>query len=170
MGEGDIPSAAIAGAVVAAKGVLRLEGSGEDALLVRLCGAALLLAEAFTGQRLIVRAFIDLVAADGGWHRLTAEPVTALVGDGFAVDIDAQGVGWVRAPATSDSGGVVSVDYSAGLAATWEALPAALAQGVALLAAHLFEHREGDAVPPSAIAALWRPWRRVRIGSSRRCR
>ncbi|HEX8485399.1 hypothetical protein [Sphingomonas sp.] len=164
MAEADIPSAAIAGAVAAGRALLRLEGGQEDALLGRLGGTALLLAEAFVGQRLIVRGFVDRVPADGAWHRLVAEPVTALVGDGFAVDIDAHGVGWVRAT----GGGVASVAYSAGLATTWEALPAALAQGVALLAAHLFEHREGDAAPPSAIAALWRPWRRMRLGSARR--
>lgn len=164
MGEGDIPPAAIAGAVAAAKASLRLEGAREDALLAQLGATALLLAEGFVGRRLIVRDFIDRVPADGVWRRLASEPVTAIAGGGLSVDIDAGGAGWVRA----EGGGVASVTYSAGLAATWDAMPAALAQGVALLAAHLFEHREGDAVPPAAIAALWRPWRRVRVGSDRR--
>ena len=164
MTEGDIPSAAIAGAVAAVKALLRLEGTGEDALIERLAATALLLAEAFTGQRLIVRAFADRVAADGAWQRLAAEPVVAVTGvsDGVAVDIDAHGVGWVRVV----GGAAVTVAYEAGVAATWELLPAPVAQGVTLLATHLFEHREGDAVPPAAIAALWRPWRRVRLGSA----
>lgn len=167
MGEGEIPSAAIAEAVVAAKGLLRLEGAQEEALLATLAGTALLLAEAFVGQRLVARGFADRVAADGAWHRLVSEPVTAITGvsDGVAVDIDAQGVGWVRAI----GGEAVTVAYEAGAAATWDALPAALAQGVALLMAHLFAHREGEAMPPAAIAALWRPWRRVRLGSGKPC-
>ena len=40
---------------------------------------------------------------------------------------------------------------------------APVAQGVAMLAAHLFDHRESDAVPPAAVAALWRPYRRLRL-------
>jgi hypothetical protein len=164
MAEGEIPPAAIAGAVAAAKGVLRLDASGEDALLATLAASAVLIAEAFVGARLIVRGFEDRVAADGRWHPLVATPVTTLVAAGLAVDIDAAGTGWVRA----HGGGVVGVTYAAGLAATWEAVPAAIAQGVALLVAHLFEHREHGAAPPAAIAALWRPWRRVRVGSARR--
>jgi hypothetical protein len=164
MVEGEIPASVIAGAVAAAKAQLRVEGTGEDALVERLARTAVLLAEAFTGQRLIVRPFTDRVAADGRWHRLLAEPVTEITADGLAVDIDPDGVGWVRGV----GGGVVSVAYRAGLAATWDAAPAAVAQGCALLAAWLFEHREAGVAPPAAIAALWRPWRRVRVGSPRK--
>lgn len=166
MAEGEIPSAAIAGAVAAARALLRLEGGQEEALLTTLGGTALLLAEAFVGQRLIVRGFTDRVAADGAWHRLASEPVVAVTGvsDGVAVDIDAHGVGWVRAI----GGEPVTIAYEAGIGATWDTLPATIAQGAALLMAHLFAHREGEAMPPAAIAALWRPWRRVRIGSERR--
>lgn len=162
MADGEIPSAAIAGAVAAARGVLRLE-EGEDAVLAAMAATALSLAEAFVGQRLIVRQFEDRVAADGAWRRLAAEPVVAVTGD-HSADIDADGVGWVRA----SGGGLASVTYSAGLAGSWEALPPAIAQGCALLVAWLFEHREGGSAPPAAIAALWRPWRRVRVGSARR--
>lgn len=163
MTEADFPAAAIAGAVAAAKGLLRLEGGGEDAVLARLAAAALGLAEAFLGQRLVARAFEDRVEGDGAWRRLAAEPVTAIAADGVAVDIGADGVGWVRA-----TGGVVAVGYTAGLADGWDALPPAIRQGVALLVQHLFEHREGAATPPAAIAALWRPWRRMRLAESRR--
>lgn len=163
MTEEAFPGAAIAGAVAAARGLLRAD-SGEEAVLGAMAASALGLAEAFVGQRLIVRQFADGVAADGAWRRLSAEPVVAIVPGAAAVDIDADGVGWVRA----SGGGVMSVVYSAGLAASWEALPPTLRQGVALLVQHLFEHREGSAAPPAAIAALWRPWRRMRIGSGRR--
>jgi hypothetical protein len=166
MAEAEIPPAAIAGAVVAARGLLRLEGGVEEGLLQALARTALLLGEAFVGQRLIVRAFEDRVSADGTWRRLAAEPVVAATGvpAGVAIDIDASGAGWVRASA----GGVVTIGYSAGVAAPWEALPAPIAQGVAMLMAHLFARPDGPATPPAAIAALWRPWRRMRMGSARR--
>ena len=164
MTEADYPPGVIAEAVAAARALLRLEGVGEEALLAATVVTALRLAEAFAGQRLIGRAFEDRVAADGAWHRLSAEPVTAITGGAHATDIDADGIGWVRA----SGGGVVAVSYVAGLAGSWGAVPPPLAQGVAMLAAHLFEHRERDSAPPAAIAALWRPWRRVRVGSARR--
>lgn len=53
------------------------------------------------------------------------------------------------------------MSYTAGLADSWEALPAPLAQGAAVLVAHLFDG--GTAQPPAAVSALWRPWRRVRL-------
>lgn len=165
MTEADLPPGVIANAVAAAKGLLRLEGSGEDMVLGRMTVTALRLAEAFVGQRLIARGFEDRVAADGAWHRLTAEPVTAITAGAFAMDIDAEGVGWVR----PSGGGVVVVNYTAGLAETWESIPPPLVHGIVLLAAHLFENRTHDTAPPAAVAALWRPWRRVRAGSARRC-
>ena len=109
MGEQEVPAAAIAAAVAAARAVLRLEGAGEEALLGRVCASAILLCEAFVGGAIVAR-----VAGDGG-------------------------------------------------AESWEAVPAPLAHGVAMLAAHLFDHRESDAMPPAAVAALWRPYRRVRL-------
>lgn len=164
MAEDAFPAPVIAGAVAAARSLLRMQGTEEEAVLAGMAATALALAEAFAGARLIGRGFTDAVTADGVWRRLAAEPVTAITAGPYAVDIDANGVGWVRA----QGGGTVAVSYQAGLAASWDALPPALAQGVALLVQHLHEHREGDQAPPAAIAALWRPWRRVRIGSARR--
>jgi hypothetical protein len=46
---------------------------------------------------------------------------------------------------------------------SWDALPPPVAQGVVLLIAHLFADRDGTAAPPAAVAALWRPWRRMRL-------
>ncbi|MEG3172908.1 head-tail connector protein [Sphingomonas sp. ZB1N12] len=46
----------------------------------------------------------------------------------------------------------------------WDTVPAPIAQGVAMLVAHLFDHRESDVAPPAAVAALWRPYRRMRLG------
>ena len=170
-----VPALAIAAAREAAKAYLRLANDGEDMLLDRLAATALELAEAFLGQATIARGFVASVAADGAWRVLPGAPVSAITGvvaggqalspevDG--VDIDADGRGWGRAPGL---GRAVSVTYRAGLAERWDALPAPVAQGAVMLAAHLFDTRDGDTAPPAAVAALWRPFRRVTLGVGRR--
>ncbi len=45
----------------------------------------------------------------------------------------------------------------------WVSVPAPIALGVTMLVAHLFDHRESDVAPPAAVAALWRPYRRMRL-------
>lgn len=169
-----------------AKAFLRIETAGEDALVARLATSAAELCESFTGQALLARGFSETLPVDpvspgaGVWMRLARTPVRAistvetLTSDGvaatlpvdaYAVDIDASGDGWVRVTQPGDARRV-RVTYEAGLAADWPALPAALRQGMARLTAHLFTHRDGatDAGPPAAVTALWRPWRRMRLG------
>ncbi|MEG3084327.1 hypothetical protein U1707_11795 [Sphingomonas sp. PB2P12] len=172
-----ISAGVIAEVVVAARALLRVE-TGEDAVLARLAQTALLLAEAFLGAAVIVRPFEDVVTGAAGWRRLMVAPVTVIAGvtglpsegapfvlpvGAYAVDIDADGIGWVRI-LSPGSAGRVAVAYSAGLAASFAAVPAPVAQGVAMLVAHLFDHRESDVAPPAAVAALWRPYRRMRLG------
>ena len=157
-----VPPAAIAAAREAVKVYLRLGNDGEDALLDRLAATAIALAEAFLGQATIARGFVAKVAADGAWRALPVAPVLAIttVSDaggrvmpvgGYAVDIDADGRGWLRVVGLGE---VVSIACRAGLAETWELLPAPVAQGVVMLAAHLFDTRDGDVAPPAAVAAL----------------
>ena len=57
------------------------------------------------------------------------------------------------------------VGYHAGLAPDWPSLPEPLRQGIVRLVAHMFAHRDApdDAGPPAVVAALWRPWRRMRL-------
>ncbi len=47
----------------------------------------------------------------------------------------------------------------------WEDIPPALAEGIIRFAAHLHAERGGAAqhTPPAAVAALWRPYRAVRL-------
>lgn len=176
------PAAAIAAARDAAKLHIRIPGTAEDALLETHAATALALCEAFTGQALIVRTWQAVLPAHAAWQRLVGAPVTAidsveglnvsnngfaLPADTYAIDIDAAGEGWVRGSAAIATGRL-RIGYAAGLAAEWSALPAPLAQGVVLLAAHLFEARASGGAPPAAVAALWRPWRRVRLESARR--
>jgi uncharacterized phiE125 gp8 family phage protein len=160
-----------AAAVAAVKALVRSGGAGEDALIGALVGEALDLAERFTGQVLIARALTERIAADGTWRRLAATPVLAIAGvtevagaavaaDGYAVDIDADGDGWVR---VSGGARVVVVSLTAGLAADWVSLPGAIAGGIVRLAAHRFDARGEDGAPPAAVSALWRPYRRLRL-------
>lgn len=174
-----VSPAAIAAAVAEARGFLRLEGEAEQALLERLAASAIALAEAFTGTLLVVRTVEDVLPAGrgGAWQLLNAAPVRAIGGvtglpaegapfvlppDAYAVDVDAEARGWVRVIAPG-AAGRVAVSYTAGLAADWAALPPPVAQGVAMLIAHLFNDREAGRAPPAAVAALWRPYRRMRL-------
>ncbi|WP_448662344.1 hypothetical protein ACG3SL_16990 [Sphingomonas sp. CJ20] len=166
-------------AVAAVRQMLRSASAAEDAAIGGFADSALALAETFTGLALIARAMTETVESGAGWQRLAGSPVRAITGvqtvaaDGstaplavgaYAIDIDALGEGWVRAA----HAGRLRVTYQAGLADDWDALPPGLAQGATLLAVHLFEAREG-ALPPAAVAALWRPWRRMRLRPERRC-
>lgn len=150
------------------KAYLRIDGAEEDALLAGLVRTAAALCEAFTGQVLIAEARSETVAADGEWYRLAATPVRSFEGafigeDAAAFDslTDASGDGWVRL-----SGSVPArVAVEAGIAADWNGVPEPLRQGIVRLTAHLYANRDaaGDAGPPAAVAALWRPWRRMRL-------
>ncbi|SEJ69327.1 phage conserved hypothetical protein, phiE125 gp8 family [Sphingomonas sp. OV641] len=173
-----VSPAAIAAAVGEARAYLRLEGEAEQALLERLAASAIALAEAFTGTLLVTRTVEDVLpATTQGWQLLAAAPVVAIGGmtglpaEGapfvlppsvYAVDVDADARGWVRVIAAG-AAGRVAVSYTAGLGATWAALPPPLAQGVAMLIAHLFNDRDAGRAPPAAVAALWRPYRRMRL-------
>ncbi|TKD52298.1 hypothetical protein FBR43_13500 [Sphingomonas baiyangensis] len=146
--------------------LLRIGTEQEPALLGRLADEALAMAEHFTGQALIVRDVTERVRADGDWHRLMATPVRSIAlatTPGNAIDIDAAGDGWVK---LARGAAPLAVSYQAGLATSWAELPAGLRGGIARLAAHRFDARDDDQVPPAAVAALWRPWRRMRIAAS----
>lgn len=52
--------------------------------------------------------------------------------------------------------------------AEWADLPEAVRHGIIRLAAHLYRERDRDGdgapvAPPAAVAALWRPWRAMRL-------
>ena len=172
------PAAAVEAVRDAAKTQLRIAGDFDDAALAAMAATALALAEAFTGRTLIARSFSTTLMPDGKWQLLTAAPVQAITAvervleDGeealeaaaYAIDIDADGAGWVR----SNARGPIRVEFTAGLAVDWAGLPAPLAYGVLLLVAHLFNDRDGVAAPPAAVSALWRPWRSFRIAGRER--
>ena len=152
----------------------------DDAELGALLQASLEVCEGFIGLLPLVSGCEDVLAAHVWWQSLSTRPVQAITAvaalalDGtrralavtdYMIDLDADGGGRVRLSAPIDVTRIV-VSYSAGMAANWEQLPDGIRQGVIRLAA--FQHREREAdrpapVPPAAVAALWRPWRRVRL-------
>ena len=157
---------------------MRIEGDEEDALLAGFARAALDLFERFTGQVALIGERAARIPCDGGWHRLTPTPVKRLVAvDGLAaggsalpvpsdaieLQIDFCGDGWARCSAAEPVAARLTVE--AGLAEDWNGLPEAVRQGLMRLAAHFYANRDrADEVgPPAAIAALWRPWRRMRL-------
>ncbi|MFN3351856.1 hypothetical protein [Pseudorhodoplanes sp.] len=155
---------------------LRVATSEEDALIAGFVRSASAACEAFTGLPLMTREVREIVVP-GSWRRLEARPVqaieavaavandgaeTLLAADTYRIDIDAAGDGWVRVPSSERR---ASVRYTAGLAGDWNGLPEPLRQGIVRLAAHLYAERSGTASPPPAcVTALWRPWRRMRLG------
>lgn len=174
------PAAALEAARDAIKAHLRIAGDAEDALIERHAATALALGEAFAGTAWIAREWQETLSAGSAWQRLATAPVTAitaveglpadgaafaLAGDAYAIDIDAHGEGWVRVTEPG-AAGRVRVTFDAGAAAEWDDLPPPIAQGAVLLAAHLFEGRGDDTAPPGAVAALWRPWRRMRLAGA----
>lgn len=157
-------------AIAAVKARLRIVSVDEDDLVAAFAEAALGIAEQLTGQALIARTMTQRIVGIGGWQRLAARPVRAIdaVADGagvalpvgsYAVDIDGNGLGWARI----DGGQVARASFTAGLAEDWDALPAAIRDGAAMLAAHLFDDRSGAAPVPAAVGALWRPFRVMRL-------
>lgn len=177
------PAAAIAAARDAVKTHLRIDGTAEDAAIERIAATALTLGEAFTGSAWIAREWQSVMPATRAWQLLGAAPVTAITAveglpadgaafalpaDSYAIDIDANGQGWVRVLAAG-AAGRIRVTFAAGAAAGWGDLPPPIAQGTVLLAAHCLEARAEGSAPPAVVAALWRPWRRMRLRDARRC-
>ncbi len=162
-----------------AKAYLRLESDEDDAPLGAIILAAINHAERFTAQMLIRRGVREIRSVTSLWQRLTATPVaafTSLTGipaegttfvvpvTGYSTEIDSHGEGHFRVTQPG-SAGRVEVVYQAGLADNWAALPEALRLGILRLVGHLYAHRDAcdDDGPPEAVAALLRPWRRVRL-------
>ena len=161
---------------------LALAPGHEDASLAALVRTATEVAEGFTGLTLVARDVTEAVAvpADGRWAMLSRRPVRAILGvadaggaavdpAGFAIDIGIDGAGRVRCvPGSVFGGGTMMwrVTHRAGLVGEAGQLPAALRHGVLRLVQHLRTGGDGPggtALVPSAVAALWMPYRRMRL-------
>lgn len=158
------------------KAWLRIGHGDDDAAIAALARAAIGHAEDFCRQTMIVRGGMATLPASTCWSRIGTGPVrgigavetlaadgtaSALAVDGYAIDIDASGDGWVRLTQHRDAGRM-RAPFSAGIAPDWASLPDGLRQGIVRLAAHLFTAREEEG-PPAIVSALWMPWRRMRL-------
>jgi uncharacterized phiE125 gp8 family phage protein len=152
----------------------------DDAPLTSLLRAALETCEAFTGSMPIEAGCEEILPLSGDWQILQTRPVQAisvvqaisatgsrsnLAASAYAIELDADGGGRVRVTLPGDADRF-AVLVTAGLAPSWQALPDGLRHGLLRLAAH--QHRERDTsgagpIPPAAVAALWRPWRRMHL-------
>lgn len=157
---------------------LAITSSQEDALLEALLRSSLDMCEAFTGTMVLEQTCEEYLPASTSWQVLSAMPVQsielvaarpnsgsayAVSSDGYELDIDADRVGRIRL-LTQGSARRVQVQYEAGLTSSWNAVPDGLRQGIIRLAAHHYRERdEAGANPPASVAALWRPWRRLRL-------
>ena len=159
---------------------LGITTSQDDAPLTSLLRAALETCEAFTGSMPIEADCEELLPLSGNWQDLQLRPVQAITAvqsiaangaratlsaSAYAVDLDADGSGRVKVGAPGEATRI-AVRFTAGLAPSWETLPEAVRHGLLRLAAHQHRERETSGagpLPPAAVAALWRPWRRMRL-------
>ena len=175
-----VPAALAGAALDELKQWLAISRSGEDAMLTALLRAALELCEAFTGRMPLEAVCEELLPASSQWQRLHTRPVQAITavqgipaeGARFAlanidytIELDPDGGARVRV-LRQGAAGRVAVRFTAGMAGEWAGLPEAIRQGVLRLAVHQYRERDAalsHSAPPVAVAALWRPWRRVRL-------
>lgn len=174
------PPALPPAALAELKDWLGITTAQDDAPLEQLLRAALELCEDFTGRMPITATCEETLCVTGSWQHLTVRPVQAitlvegvptegprftLASAAYELDLDADGGGAIRV-FSPGAAGRIAVRFTAGIAPDWSALPDTLRHGVIRLAAHQHHARESDAaapLPPAAVAALWRPWRRMRL-------
>lgn len=174
------PAALAPAALAELKDWLGITMPGEDSQLLALLRAALELCEDFTGTMPLQLDCEEILPITPQWQVLHARPVQAITGvlgipaeggrfalpvANYEIELAADATGRVRIMSPG-AAGRVAVRFTAGLASTWEDLPDSLRHGVLRLAAHQFRQREETSVaamPPAAVAALWRPWRQVRL-------
>ncbi len=159
---------------------LAISTSHDDAVLTSLLRASLDVCEHFTGVMPLASTCEEVLPACRQWRRLTTQPVQSitdvsyltvagspspLAAPDFEIELTADGAGLVRVNSWL-AHNRIAVRFTAGLAPDWQSLPETLRHGVLRLAAHQHREREsngGTAVPPAAVVALWRPWRRIRL-------
>ncbi len=175
------PPAVASAALSELKAWLGITRTADDGELASLMRTAFDVCEGFTGTMPLQSGCEDVLEASGEWQVLSARPVTAitamaglsvagvrtaLAASDYELDIAADGTGRVRLRRPIDQTRVV-VTYVAGLASDWTALPDAIRPGVIRLAAHQHRMRDDEkkaaTLPPAVVAALWRPWRRMRL-------
>ncbi|MFM5953148.1 MAG: phage head-tail connector protein [Novosphingobium sp.] len=174
------PAALAPAALTELKDWLGITTTGDDAQLTSLLRAALETCEQFTGIMPLQQICEEVLPVSTAWQVLVTRPVQVISGvDGipaegarfavpvanYAIELDADGGGRVLI-SNSGAAGRIAVRFTAGLAPDWASLPDGIRHGALRLAAFQYRQREDDTavmLPPAAVAALWRPWRRLRL-------
>ncbi len=175
------PAALPSSALAELKQWLGITTADDDTALAALLDAALETCEAFTGQLSLEAVCEETLPQSTSWTALATRPVQAVTGlarlahDGtrtqlaitdYAVTLSADGTASLRLTASPTDDQRLVVSFTAGLAAQWDDLPASLRHGLIRLCAHQHRERENAGaapLPPASVAALWRPWRRMRL-------
>ena len=180
------PAVLPAAALAELKAWLGVTTAQDDGQLSGLLDTAVEVCGDYTGTVPLACTCEEVLPALADWQALVTRPVTGLVSvavlatDGTRSALAAGGWDWslsaggtgqvrLRAGVASFGGtcGRIVVRVTAGLAAGWDALPEAIRHGLIRLAAHQYRARETVGalpLPPASAAALWRPWRRMRLG------
>lgn len=167
-----------------AKAHLRLDGVEEQALVSACIVAARQACESYTGLSLIsqtwqlyldrwpmgavslprppVQTVTEVAVLDAAGGRMVLEPERYVL-DRAAGPARLMRRGALSWPQPGRTLGGIEITYRAGFGDSWNDVPAALRQGMLLAVGHFFERREGEAGLPPAIAALWQPYRIVRL-------
>lgn len=175
-----VPPVLAPGALAELKNWLAISTAQDDLTLLALLGSALDTCEAFTRITPLMVEAEEILPPNRAWQCLSTLPVqaitqvdelrpdgtrTPLATGAYAIELEADGTARLRllSPAVT---GRLAVRITAGLAANWETLPDGLRHGIIRLAAHHYRHRDNadaNPTPPAAVAALWSPWRRMRL-------
>lgn len=168
-----------------AKLFLRLDTADEDAFVAACIVAARQACESFTGRALISQTwqlYLDQwPARDILLPRPPLQSVTAIKtydGDGNATLVDPQSY-WVDAaalpgrvrrrgnapwPLPGRTVAGIEVTFVAGYGDSWNEVPAALRQGILMTVGYFFDHRTAVVTAlPTPVAALWQPYRVMRL-------
>ena len=154
---------------------LRVDGTGEDAVIARMIAAAREAAEAYLRVALVSQHW--QLAFDGyapvcvalpysPVQRVSAVRVLDAAGQASTVDAAAYHVNAANTQLVFDqqvSGHRVEIDYVAGYGDAAADVPAAIRQGLLHHVAAMFEEREAAADLPRAAERLYVPYREVRV-------
>ncbi len=176
-----LASADVAGAAVTdLKTWLAINSGREDDTLADLVRAALDTCEAFTGSMPLEQSCEEILTASRSWQNLATRPVQAvtqviaeqadgtryiLPAEDYAAELCTDGSARIALVREGEALRVF-VRFEAGLIHEWSKLPVGLRHGIVRLAAHYYNERDSGMAPkatPASVAALWQPWRRVRM-------
>jgi len=169
-------------ALAEVRAFLRLDHEDDDALLSAFIETARQACEDFTGRSLITQRWrlTRPIPADRRL-RLTRGPVqsvddvqlvtrdtaTPVASAQYLLDRASEppqlrfdGLAWSGSPPAN-----LQVDYTTGYGDDWNSVPMGLRQGMLRLVAYQYRVRDGDgaAALPSAVAALWAPFRVMQL-------